>query len=77
MKMQNNNPMNIFRLLSSNNPNQIIETMVANNPNAKIALNQMQQSGMTPKDYAMQYAKQNNIDINQVIQNLRSMGLKL
>lgn len=76
--MNNNNPMQqMLKMLSmSNNPNQVVQMLAQQNPNVQAILNQMQQSGMTPQQFAMQYARQNNIDINQVANAFRRMGGK-
>lgn len=76
--MNNNNPMQqMLQMLSmSNNPNQVVQMLAQQNPNVQAILNQMQQSGMTPQQFAMQYAKQKNIDINQVANAFRKMGGK-
>lgn len=76
--MNNNNPMErMLQMLSmGNNPNQVVQMLAQQNPNVQAILNQMQQSGMTPQQFAMQYARQNNIDINQVANAFRKMGGK-
>ena len=76
--MNNNNPMQqMLQMLSmSNNPNQVVQMLAQQNPNVQAILNQMQQSGMTPQQFAMQYARQNNIDINQFANAFRKMGGK-
>ena len=76
--MNNNNPMQqMLQMLSmSNNPNQVVQILAQQNPNVQAILNQMQQSGMTPQQFAMQYARQNNIDINQVANAFRKLGGK-
>lgn len=76
--MNNNNPMQqMLQMLSmSNNPNQVVQMLAQQNPNVQAILNQMQQSGMTPQQFAMQYARQNNIDITQVANAFRKMGGK-
>ena len=73
--MNNNNPMQqMLQMLSiSNNPNQVVQMLAQQNPNVQAILNQMQQSGMTPQQFAMQYARQNNIDINQIANAFRKM----
>lgn len=85
----NNNIMNMFAQLMQgcNNPQQFmqnIQRMAMNNPQANQALqqfnianNQMQQSGMSMKQYALQYAKQNGYDIQQVVNSLSQFGIKL
>lgn len=76
--MNNNNPMQqMLQMLSmGNNPNQVVQMLAQQNPNVQAILNQMQQSGMTPQQFAMQYARQNNIDINQIANAFRKMGGK-
>jgi hypothetical protein len=76
--MNNNNPMQqMLQMLSmGNNPNQVVQMLAQQNPNVQAIINQMQQSGMTPQQFAMQYARQNNIDINQVANAFRKMGGK-
>lgn len=59
------------------NPNQILQNYARQNPQINIILNQMQSSGMSPKQYVMQYAKQNNIDIRPLINMLSQRGIKL
>lgn len=85
----NNNPMNMFAQLirGCNSPQQFmqqLQTMAQNNTQAQQALqqfnianNQMQQSGMSMKQYALQYAKQNGYDINQIANSLSQFGIKL
>lgn len=68
---------NIMQMLMSGmNPNQIMQQMVQQNPQARVILNQMQQSNMSPKDYVMQLAKQNNVNINPMLNMLRQKGFK-
>ena len=55
------------------NPQQLI----AQNPQAQILMNQMQQSGMSIRDFTLQYAKQNNINLQPIIQQLNQRGIKL
>ena len=75
--MQTNPMMAIMQMMSrGGNPQQILQSIIAQNPQAQVIINQMQQSGMTPQQFATQYAKQNNIDLNKVVQNMRNMGAK-
>ena len=68
---------NILQILSVNqNPNQIIQQMISQNPQAQILFNQMQQSGMSVKDFTLQYAKQNNINIQPILNTLSQKGVK-
>ena len=57
-------------LLTSN-----AEQLMANNPRFKAILNQAQQSGSI-KDYVLQYAKQNGIDVNPFLDIAKQRGLK-
>lgn len=69
------------------NPQQImmqLQQLAQQNPQMQQALNQMnimnnqmRQSGMSPQQYVMQYAKQNNIDVQQVLNTFRSLGIRL
>lgn len=68
----------ILQMLSVNqNPNQIIQQMISQNPQAQVLFNQMQQSGMSMKDFTLQYAKQNNINIQPILNTLNQKGIKL
>lgn len=68
---------NILQMLSINqNPNQVIQQMISQNPQAQILFNQMQQSGMSVKDFTLQYARQNNINLEQIINVLSQRGIK-
>lgn len=64
-------------LTMGNNPQQIIQDLMVKNPQAQIVLNQMQQSGMSPKQYAMQYARQNNINLQPFINTMGQRGIRL
>ena len=78
-----NNPMQmIFQMLQGGqNPQQIIQQLMSSNDpkiiqavqQFNMAQQQMQQNGMSMQQYAQQYARQNNIDINQV---MRSLGMR-
>ena len=72
------NPMQILMqmLSSGGNPQQIVQNMVRQNPQMNAILNQAKNSGMSMEQFARQYAKQNNIDIDALAKNLRKMGGK-
>ena len=72
----NNNIIN-FILQSAGNPQQVLQQMINNNPQAKILINQMQQSGMSMRDFTLQYARQNNINLQPILQQLNQYGIKL
>jgi len=69
---------NIFQMLMSGmNPQMIMNNIIRSNPQAQVILNQMQQSGMTPQQYVQQLAKQNNINLNPMLNMLRQRGYKM
>lgn len=76
----NNNPMQmIFQMMQAgNNPQQILNTIVNQNPQARALMTQIKNSGMSPQQFLSQYAKQNNIDLNNnpMVQMLKSRGAK-
>ena len=72
----NNNIIN-FILQSAQNPQQIVQQIINQNPQAKILMNQMQQSGMSVRDFTLQYARQNNINLQPILQQLNQYGIKL
>lgn len=76
--MMNGNPMQVLtQMMTMGNPQIVIQNMINQNPQARVLFNQMQQSGMSSKDFVLQYARQNNIDINPMIQMLSQRGIKL
>lgn len=77
--MQGNNPMNFLMQMMGmgNNPQQIIDGMVKQNPQMSVIMNQMKSSGMNPKDFVIQYAKQNNIDVGPLVNMMGQRGIKL
>ena len=77
--MNANNPLNIiFQMMNmGNNPQQIIQQMANQNPQVSVLLNQAQQSGMTIQQFALQYAKQNNINIQPLMNMFAKKGIKL
>ncbi len=64
-------------VMGGNNPEIIINQMIQQNPQLSILLNQARQSGMNPRDYTLQYAKQNNINIQPLIDMFAQNGIKL
>ena len=66
-----NNAIALFQQMLSmgNNPQQIAQALFQQNPQLQVIANQMQQSGMSPMNFVMQYARQQNIDPN-MIQNM-------
>ena len=74
-----NNIANLIIQMMTNgqNPNQVVRQLVQQNPQAQVILNQMQQSGMSMKDFTLQYAKQNNINLQPILNTLSQRGIKL
>ena len=72
------NPMQILTQLmnSGRNPRQMIQNMMQQNPQFNAMLNQQRQSGMSMEQFVRQYAKQNNIDINPMLNMLRNNGAR-
>lgn len=73
------NPMNILMQLMAGggNPQQMLQNMIRQNPQVNAIFNQQKQSGMTMEQFVRQYAKQNNIDINQMVDFLKQRGMRL
>lgn len=72
----NNIDMNLLMGLLSggNNPEQMVQSLAQQNPQMNAVLQQVQQSGMSMKDFTMQYAKQNNINIQPLINMMSQRG---
>lgn len=60
-----------------NNPQQIIQNLITQNPQYKNILNQAQASGLNPKDYVIQVARKQNIDIQPMLNMLAQRGIRL
>lgn len=63
----NNNPLNIFKsfMTLGSNPQQIQNLLLQQNPQLKVLLTQMKQSNLSPIQFVMQYARQNNIQVDE------------
>lgn len=76
----NNNPINMIMQMLNNggNPQQIMQQIMQKNPQAGQMLTQMKNmaGGKSPKEFAMQLAKQNGVDPNQLMEVAKRMGLK-
>lgn len=61
----NTNPLGMFQQFLSMGPNpQVVEQMIfQQNPQFQVLANQMRQSGLSPVQFVMQYARQNNINV--------------
>lgn len=75
----NNNIVNLIMQMITNgqNPNQVVEQVINKNQEAQVLFNQMKQSGMSIKDFTLQYARQNNINIEEILNMLSQKGIKL
>lgn len=68
----------IMRIMTNGqNPNQVVEQLINNNPQAQALFTQMKQNNMSVKDFTLQYAKQNNINIETILNTLSQRGIKL
>lgn len=75
---QNNSIQFINQVMSmGKNPQAIVQQLINQNPQIQYIFNQVKQSGMSNKDYAINFAKQNNMDINSLIQAMSNFGIKL
>ena len=71
------NPMQILmQMMASGNPQQMMQNMARQNPQINAILNQQRQSGMSMEQFTRQYAKQNNIDINPMLNAMKNRGMK-
>lgn len=69
---------NLIQMINSgNNPQQIFQQMINSNPQLSPVINQIRQSGMSPQQFVMQLARQNNVDIQPLVKNLQQRGIKL
>jgi hypothetical protein len=76
--MQNGPLATIMQILNTGvNPQFTLQQLVSQNPQLQVMLNQAQQSGMSPRDYVLQFAKQNNINIQPLVSMLGQRGIRL
>ena len=71
MPNQKNNDL-FKQLLNSSNPSEFLNSLISSNPKMQSAIQLMQSSKMTPKDFFFNYAKQQGIDPEQFINSLKS-----
>ena len=66
-----NNAITMFQQMLSmgSNPQQVAQMIFQQNPQLQVIANQMQQSGLSPMDLVMQYARQQNIN-HSMVQNM-------
>jgi len=60
----------VITLLTDVNSQQ----MMQNNPQFQAILNQARNSGVSLKEYTLQYAKQNGMDVGAIVNSLRQRG---
>lgn len=73
-----NNAITLFQQMLSmgNNPQQVAQRIFQQNPQLQVIANQMQQSGLSPMEFVMQYARQQNVDphmVQNMYQQMRGM----
>lgn len=68
--------MNLLMGLLSGNPEQTVQQLIGRNPNANAILQQVKQSGMSMKDFTLNYAKQNGVDMQPLLNMLAQRGIK-
>ena len=75
----NNNVLNVLNQLIGlgNSPQQIISNALMQNPSYNMVFNQVKTSGLSMRDYVIQYARQNGIDLQPMINMLNQKGIKL
>ena len=66
----------LMQLMNSGNPQAMIQQVLSRNPQVNAVLNQQRQSGMSMEQFVRQYAQQNNIDINPMVQFLQNRTIK-
>lgn len=66
----------LMQMMASGNPQQMMQNMARQNPQINAILNQQKQSGMSMEQFTRQYAKQNNIDIDSMINAMKRRGMK-
>lgn len=72
------NSMNILLqfLSTGGNPQQIAQNMIRQNPQLGAILNQARNSGMSMRDFTMQYAKQNGINLQPMLDLMAQRGYR-
>lgn len=67
----------LMQMLSSGgSPQQIAENVMRQNPQLNAILNQARSSGMSMRDFTMQYAKQNGINLEPYVQMMSQRGYR-
>lgn len=75
----NNEIMQMFSMMSRGgaNPQQIAQQILMNNPEAQAVFTQMQNmaNGLSPREFALKYAKQNGISEQDLLNFAKRFGL--
>lgn len=66
----------IQMLASGGSPQQIAENVLKQNPQLNAILNQARNSGMSMRDFTMQYAKQNGINLQPMLDLMAQRGYR-
>ncbi len=71
--------MNLHALMSLIDKNTDVKSLtnvlLKNNPRLKPLYDQMKSSGMSEKEFVMSYARQNNINIEPIVQMFKNKGI--
>lgn len=73
----NGNPiMALMQLMNlGRSPQEIVQNAISQNPQVSAIMQQAKQSGMSMEQFTRQFAKQNGIDINPMINAMRQRGM--
>ena len=74
--MPANIDMNLLMALLNGGANkeQFVQNLISQNPQMNAIMQQVQNSGMSIKDFTMQYAKQNNINLQPFLNMMPKKG---
>lgn len=62
---------NLKALMNSTDPQSFVQNIIKNNPKAQNLMNMFQSSGLSPKQFFYQFARNNGVDPDQFINNLK------
>ena len=66
----------LMQMMNGGNPQAMFQQAMQRNPQLQAILNQQKQSGMSMEQYVRQLAKQQNVDIEPMLNMLRQRGIK-
>lgn len=61
---------------SGGNPQQIAQNILRQNPQLNAVLNQARNSGMSMRDFTMQYARQNGVNLQPMLDLMAQRGYR-